>query len=72
MHEYQDIYTLSNTSLETAIKSLGKMGRAKAYGRTVHVSDSQIIIEQNSCEGVADASDFIIIPKGCIIEEDER
>lgn len=69
MVKWQDIYTLSDTTLDVAISTLDKMGKATSYGRVVHVSKYQVIVEQNSIEGVDEGNDYIIIPKGCLREE---
>ena len=68
---WQDIYTLTDTTLGNAIKSIGKNAISESWGEKVHEDKLVIVLRQNTARDVDEADDFIIIPKAVVIKEEK-
>ena len=67
-----DAYTAHRTSLEEVKKELGKIAICTTYGKKIYSDDRFVILEQHTATHTKDNSDYFIIPKALIINENKQ
>lgn len=67
--KWRDTFTECNSDLDIVKESIkNNTGIATSYGKIVFQNKDYIVLNQNNFKDIEKHSDFIVIPKSCIIK----
>lgn len=66
--KWRDAYVCNNTNDRRIKRTLGKHGICTSHGKLLYENKHYVVLKQNHFKGYRKHSDYIVIPKGCVIK----